>query len=157
MWKIGDYYEFVVSTTGLTDIEISWDQTGDNAQAPRDFALQYRSDSGFVTAYSYQIAQLEWSRDAADPGSSFRFDFDAIPGVSHQAETVFRLVNTSGVSVTGGGVGAVGNVSIDNVLISGTVMAQAMPEPTSLALTSLAAAAVYVRRIRRRQRVADCG
>ncbi|HEV7397606.1 MAG TPA: hypothetical protein VGN86_13940, partial [Pyrinomonadaceae bacterium] len=42
-WAVGDYYQFLFSTSGYTAISITWDQTG-SATGPRDFKVQYSTN-----------------------------------------------------------------------------------------------------------------
>ena len=49
-WSVGDYFQFLFSTTGYNQIWIRCDQTGSNA-GPRNFKVQYSTDgSVFIDA-----------------------------------------------------------------------------------------------------------
>ena len=54
-WQVGDYWQFSVSTTGFSNINLSWDQTSSNT-GPRDFTLAYSTDgSNFTNLLSYVV------------------------------------------------------------------------------------------------------
>ena len=57
-WSVGDYYQVAVSTTGFTDIYLSWDQTR-SSTGPSVFDVQMSTDgSNFSTILAgYSVIQ----------------------------------------------------------------------------------------------------
>ncbi|HEX7567248.1 MAG TPA: hypothetical protein VF355_01645, partial [Anaerolineaceae bacterium] len=125
-WAIGDYYQFRVSTTDDTDIQVSWDQTGSNT-GPRDFKLAYSTDGTTFTDFgsSYSIANDGWSSVTPSLVSTISRDLSSITAINNQANVYFRLIVTSSVSISGGTVAATGSGRVDNFTVSGT------PPPTT--------------------------
>ena len=141
-WSIGDYYEARVSTTGYTDISISWDQTR-SATGPITFDLIMSTDGGasFTTLLAgYTVLQSggggapgTWTSATYNPIYSFN---QAASAADNQTEVIFRLRSL----VNPGG--ATGSNRIDNVMIySGPV-----PAPGAIALLGVAGVAGLRRR-----------
>jgi hypothetical protein len=147
-WAIGDYYEFDFSTTGRTNLMLTFDQTS-SATGPRDFKLQTSLNGSIWTDLTtYTVPNVTWNSTTRMSASSFgSFSLpDGIVGV--------RLVDTSTTSTGGGTVGSTGTDRVDNVSISGTSAATSTPEPSSLALLSLGIAGLVGATWRRRKVVA---
>ncbi|MEX2091096.1 MAG: PEP-CTERM sorting domain-containing protein [Pirellulales bacterium] len=129
-WAIGDYYQFLASSTGLSQIGISWDQTR-SSTGPASFKVQYSTDgSSFVDLPDYAIPAISWSSGTPDATgtTSFTENLGAISALDNQASIYFRLTATAAPSSTGG------TNRVDNFRISeGEV-----PEPATLALVGLA-------------------
>ena len=143
-WAVGDYFQFSVSTLGLTGITIAWDQTGSNT-GPRDFQLAYSIDNGssFTNVASYSVINATWSSTVPVATTSFSY---AVAGAANAASVLFRLADAGTASINGGTVAAAGTGRVDNVLISGV---SAVPEPQTWALM-LAGVALMGVTIRRR-------
>jgi hypothetical protein len=140
-WAAGDYLEFSVSTIGLENITISWDQTR-SSNGPNSFDLQFAtSTSGpFTTLGTHD----NYAVDSISPvWTSYSADLSSITSLDN-GSAVFRLVaQVAGVN-TGG------SNRIDNVVISGA----ALPEPTGLAACGSLALLLLTRH--RHQRTCRC-
>lgn len=101
-WGVGDYYQFVVDTTGLSDIAVTWDQTR-SSTGPSAFEVQYSTNgTDFDTAASVTVAQVTWASGTAAAGSSYSVSFVELPEVDNVPALTLRLVQTaSGVTATG--------------------------------------------------------
>src|SRR5262249_39698724 len=69
-WSVGDYYQFEVSSAGLSGLSVSWDQTSSNT-GPRDFLFEYSTDgSSFTTLFDYSVpanaGTTTWSSNPAN-------------------------------------------------------------------------------------------
>jgi hypothetical protein len=145
-WATNDYWQFSTSTTGFSDINFAWQQTG-SGTGPRDFELFYSTDGiAFTSAGSYQVLlngapNLSWSSTPGDYSAySFNFDLSSVSALDNQALVVFRLVNTSTVSIGGGTVAAGGTNRVDNVTVS------SVPEPSVAILGVVGVSALLLRR-----------
>ncbi len=136
-WSVGDFYNFSVSTVGLQNIMISWDQTGSNT-GPRDFDLQYNDGSGFVTATSYSLTLEAWSSATYNALSTRTFNFSANTSLNNNSTVQFRLLNTNTTSVNGGTVATTGTGRVDNIVISGSPI----PEPATAGFVLLMVAGI---------------
>jgi hypothetical protein len=133
-WSAGDYYQFSVSTTGLKDIALSWDQTS-SSTGPKDFALLYSTNGTTFTSFaSYSVLSnggspnSPWSASTVNPVYSFADDLSSIVGLNNQATLFFRLVDQDAVAAGGGTVGTAGTDRVDNVKIT----ANAVPLPAAV-------------------------
>jgi MYXO-CTERM domain-containing protein len=142
-WSVGDYYQIAVSTTGFTDISLSFDQTR-SSTGPSSFDVQMSTDgTNFTTILAgYTVIQagaagsntLAWST-ANGVQSAFTTTVANIAGADNQATLFFRLVNLSTVA-TGG------TNRIDNIVVS----SNPIPAPGAIALIGLAGLATRRRR-----------
>ena len=139
VWAAGDYYQFEVSTAGLEDITIAWDQTR-SSNGPATWDLQYAtSTAGPFTTFvdDYVVPQATWDATLANSTTKFFADLGAISSLD-DGTAVFRLVaQTAGVN-TGG------QSRVDNIIVSGTPV----PEPTTV--LGLVFVSLTRRRLRRR-------
>jgi hypothetical protein len=143
VWAGGDYYGFEVDTTGLENIMVDFDQTR-SSTGPHAFDFQYSTDgSTFTTFGSYTLAGTSWSSLSAAtvPGNDFLFDLSSVSALDNDTSIFFRLVS-NGTNSTGGTLATAGTSRVDNVFITGSVI----PEPASVGLVSVAAAASMLRR-----------
>ncbi|MFZ4749346.1 MAG: hypothetical protein ACOYMM_02435 [Phycisphaerales bacterium] len=142
-WSVGDYYQIAVSTTGFSDIYLSWDQTR-SSTGPSNFDVQMSTNgTSFTTILAgYSVIQaglagtgtLAWSV-ANGVQSAFTTTVASIAGADNQATLYFRFVNNSTVA-------AGGTNRIDNI----TVSSGPVPAPGAIALLGLAGLAARRRR-----------
>ncbi len=143
-WDVGDYFQFKLPTTGYTDLNLSFDQTGSNT-GPRDFAVYTSTDGSTFSPLlgaTYSLINGAWSMGTPVGTTSYSF---ALPASLEGLPAAYiRLVDSSTTSINGGTVAAAGTGRVDNVLITGTEV----PEPAMFALVSLAglASVGFVRR-----------
>lgn len=132
-WAVGDYYLFNISTLGLGDLSLSWDQTSSNT-GPRDFALQYSTDgSSFITFASYQVLansspNTPWSSATHNSAYTINQDLSAISALDNKPSIFLRLIDQDTVSANGGTVASGGTDRIDNFAIS----ASPVPIPAAI-------------------------
>jgi hypothetical protein len=155
-WSIGDYYQFQVSTTGLDDISLSWDQTSSNT-GPKDFVLQYSLNGTTFNNIGSAYAVLAnaspnpvWNATTSSSLFSFSVDLTSISALDNAANLYFRMTNTDTVSANGGTVATAGTDRLDNVIVAGTAISA--PEPSSLALAALGVVGITAAALRRRGR-----
>lgn len=125
-WAIGDYYQFVASTTGFSDISITWDQTG-SSTGPGDFTLQYSTDgTNFTTLPSYAIVKStgsniiyddattggSWSTTKHASNTTLTYDLSAVTALNNTASVTFRITCATAPSAAGG-TGRVDNVKVE--------------------------------------------
>jgi hypothetical protein len=141
-----DYYEFRTSSVGFQDLQVAWDQTR-SATGPNSFDLQYSTDGTTFTSFAtYTLAGTSFSTGVAITGTAgvnFAFDLSAVNSLENTATVYFRLRN-NGLNSSGGTVAAAGTSRVDNFFIT----ASAIPEPTAMAVLSVAAAGLVARRRR---------
>ena len=146
-WAIGDYYQFQVSTSGLSNINVSWDQIS-SGTGPKDFSLLYSTDgTNFSTAISSYTVLVNatpntWSSATPISTSSYTFDFSGLTAINNQAAVYFRLRDFDAISANGGTVAAGGTDRVDNFSVT------VIPEPSTYAL--LAGVATFAIVLRRR-------
>jgi hypothetical protein len=144
-WAIGDYYQFQVSTAGLTDIGFSWDQTrssagpGQPAPTSPNFRLQFSTDgSSFTNVVDYLVQALTWNSTTATVASQFSQDLSAYTQLNNQPTVYFRLTAIQAAQNSGG------QSRVDNILVTG------VPEPSTALLLIAAVAVAALLRARRR-------
>jgi len=119
-WLIGDYYQFQVSTAGLSNIGLQFEQTGSNT-GPRDFKVQYSTNgTSFTDLGTYATNGLTWSSVAAitpPEQDTYAFSLNSIPAVNNQASLYIRLTDAATVANNGGAIGTAGTSRVDNVNI----------------------------------------
>jgi len=142
-WNVGEYFQFSVSTLGLSNVRIDWAQTG-SATGPRDFQLQYRVDGAeFANLLDYSLIASNWN-GSINTGHDFGFNLSSISAVNNAAAVDFRMVMRNTTSIGGETVGGGGTGRIDNVFIRG------VPEPSALLLLNACLAPLSLVRRRRR-------
>jgi hypothetical protein len=135
-WAVGDFYQFAVNTTGYSDIQISYDQTGERT-GPRDFVLQYSlNGTTFASLMSYSVVSNGfnghfWNSSTYYPEYSLSFDLSSITAIDNSPIVYFRVTDNSTTAIDGGIVSLGSQMdSLDNF----TVTASPIPEPSALCL-----------------------
>ena len=117
-WTVGDYYQFQVSTSALSNIGIQYEQMS-SATGPRNFKLQYSTNgTTFTDLPGYSQASISWSSVSpiAPPQlDTYSYDFSSVPALNNQANVYFRITDNSTVSLNGGTVAVAGTDRLDNV------------------------------------------
>ncbi len=147
-WAVGDFYQFQVSTISLNTITVSWSQTS-SGTGPRDFNLQYSTDgTSFTTFAGYTVLangaspNAFWSSGTPVPAYNFNANLSSVTALNNQANIFIRMTVSSTVSASGGTLALTGTGRVDDVSIGGTVV----PEPATMAVVGLGAAALLRRR-----------
>ncbi len=147
-WAIGDYYQFSVSTLGLSNISLTFDQTSSNT-GPRDFGVFYSTNGVSFTQFGadYQVLpnaapNPTWNATTSSPIYTFNYDLSSVTSLNNVSTVTFRLQNTTTVAANGTTVAATGTDRVDNVI----VQTQAVPEPASMAVLGLGVVALIRRR-----------
>jgi hypothetical protein len=155
LWAPGDDDQFQVSTTGLNDIVLDWDQTSSNT-GPRDFQLEYSTDGSTFTPFGNVYSVLAnaapnplWN--ATTPSSLYHFEVDlsSVAAIDNAANVYFRLADADSTSANGGTVGTAGTDRVDNFSVLGSPTVP-VPEPTSALLAGMAAIGLGLLCVRRR-------
>jgi hypothetical protein len=153
-WAIGDYYQFSVPTTLLSDVQVSFDEAGSNT-GPGAFSLAYSLDgTTFSTFTNYGLPYSSVSSASAFGASTtntaehFSFDLTAVTGLAGDSSAVFRIVDASTLAYSSTApVAAGGTDRVDNFVVSGDA-AVGVPEPATLSLVAVAAAGLLSRKKR---------
>jgi hypothetical protein len=149
MWSIGDFYQFQVSTVGLQQIQLAWDQTS-SATGPKDFELLYGTDgTNFTNFGNYTVLPNAnppgfWNVTTAFPVYSFSRDLSGIPALNNAASVYFRLAMVDTVAENGGTIGTGGTDRVDNFSVTNA------PEPSSMVLAGIACLGLALVPLRRR-------
>ncbi len=140
-WASGDYYQIDLSTSGFSNIAVSWDQAR-SSTGPQFFDLMYSTDGGanWVTALAgYEVlrsggggAPGTWSSSTYDPQYTSTFVFGA--ELDDQATLSIRFMAASEPS------GISGSNRIDNIFV------ESIPAPGAIAVLGLAGLASRRRR-----------
>lgn len=158
-WAVGDYWQFQVSTVGLDNIQLAWDQQSSyfHFPGPKNFTLAYSMDGAnftAISAYAVASAQLQLGFSSSTYYSSaysLAFDLGSLLALDNQASVYFRLLDNSTSSYTGRNVGASGTDSVDNFTVTGSAIAASAPEPAITALLALGIVGIGVFSRRRAQ------
>jgi len=150
-WGLGDYYQFSVSTTGLQNIQVSWDQTS-SATGPGTYAFQYSTNGTTFTTLggNYTVVPNAspnpfWNSTTPSSLYSFSRDLSSIVSVSNAANIYFRLTQTGTTTASGGSIGTGGTDRVDNFTVLGTPV----PEPSTCVLAGIAVVGLVGLRARR--------
>jgi len=126
-WAVGDFYQFALSTSGYSAIQLDWDQTSSNT-GPGFGHLQYSTDGVTFTPFGSDYAILAnaspnptWNATTFSSLYHFTVDLSSVAAVNNAAVVYFRLVCPSTTSANGGTVAAAGTDRVDNFAVSGTV------------------------------------
>jgi hypothetical protein len=143
-WASGDYWQFQTSSTGYTDITISWDQTR-SSTGPANFRLEYSTNGVVFTQLGSNYVVLNNTTSAGPPATTpwstsgarqSAYTFGPIAGpaaLDNKANIYFRLTCLDSPA-------AGGTNRVDNVLIEG------VPEPMTLTLLGLGGLTILRRR-----------
>ena len=137
-WAIGDYYQFQVSTTGLSGIQLDWDQTSSNT-GPRDFRLAYSTDLlTFTDINAYNVLANAapnpvWNGTTSSSIYHFTSNLSSNTALDNMSNVYFRLIDNSTTSANNGTVAAAGTDRVDNFTVS------VVPEPSSIMLLVIVA------------------
>jgi hypothetical protein len=127
-WAEGDYFEFAVSTTGYTNIVLSFNQTS-SIMGPKTFEVQVSTDgTNFTTlaGSNYDITNNNWNGVTSNAASAHSFN---LPGMGNLPMLVIRLrVANGSTAVSGGAIASPGTSRVDNVMITGS----SIPLPITL-------------------------
>lgn len=131
-WAVGDSWQFEVSTFGINNVGLSFDQTSSNT-GPKDYNLDYSLNNGatWTTVISYSVlanAAPNPTWNGTTSSSLYTFTPNLAGAADDQASVWFRLINTDTVSANGGVVASTGTDRVDNFTVA------VVPEPTSLSL-----------------------
>jgi hypothetical protein len=122
-WSVNDYFQFHLSTTGFTNIKVSFDQTS-SGTGPELFDFAYSTDgttfTTFATSYSVSANSSSWSTSAVNNSDAFNFDLSGITGINDVPNVFFRIIDASTNSADGGIVTGRGTDRIDNFMVAGT-------------------------------------
>jgi hypothetical protein len=142
-WAIGDYYLFQVSTLGASGVEFSWDQLRSSAGpgaanvVDPNFRLQYSTDgTNFTNVVDYLVPVATWDSAIVNNATKYTQDLSSILALNNQPTVYFRLTAILAPQNTGG------QSRVDNIRVT------VIPEPTSLLLMLVAAAAWVICRRR---------
>jgi DNA/RNA endonuclease G (NUC1) len=123
-WAVGDYFEFRISTVGVSGIQLSFDQTSSGG-GPRDFKISYSTNGGssFLDLRTYAVpvssgAAIVWYPDPVNSASSLSFDLSSFGALNNQPSLILRLVCASSTSLIGGSLSSSGSSRVDNVRVS---------------------------------------
>lgn len=156
-WTIGDYYQFNINSTNYTNLAVAFDMAR-SGTGPGNFTLQYSTDSGFSSAgtiTTFNIfatvtstgtagsATTTFATSASNPAFNISADLSTITGLNGVID-YFRIVDNVSAA-------AAGTARIDNFSLTGTLAGGGVPEPSTLALLSVAGAGLAAAARRRRK------
>lgn len=149
VWAAGDYYQFSINATGFTSAIISFDMAR-SSTGPNGFTLQYSSNGGttFSNFTTFSASSVAFSTGVASPSNVYNFDLSGISALSNNATDVFRLT-ADGTNSTGGVVASGGTARVDNFQFGPAQ--PVVPEPSTIALLSIAGAGAVMTAVRRRR------
>jgi hypothetical protein len=130
-WSIGNWYVFLFRTTGYQNINITWDQTG-NENGPRDFKVQYSIDGSIYTDATgtnstYSLTNDSWVSSTYNLNSTRSLDLSSITSLNNQNLIYIKFTCTSSTAINGGTIGTTGTSSIDNFRVSVTPLLSVAP------------------------------
>jgi hypothetical protein len=142
-WQVGDYYQFQVSTLGLTGVQVEWDQAGSNT-GPGQFGLQWSTNGTTFTSIggTHTVPLSTWNTTTSQ-AASLQSQSSFAGAVDNAATVTFRVVDLSTVSVNLGTVATGGTDRIDNFTVI------AVPEPSTVAMIGAGVLGMFAIRRRR--------
>lgn len=141
-WSVGDYYQFMASSIGFSEIVVSFDAMGSNT-GPRNFKIAWSTDDSTYTDFDdYSLVNAVWTASASfvNPATAhFEFDFSAITALNNASDIYFRLINTGTTAIDSASpVAATGTSRVDNFTVSGTeIPLTVVPEASALLVWSI--------------------
>jgi len=139
-WTPGDFYEATFSTTGFTDINLSWDQAR-NLVGPAAFRLLVSTNGGasFVDLMSYTVLVSGSAGPSTWIPNTYNPIYTRTVSVTDEVDltdhVIFRFQNFEPLASL-----ASGSTHIDNIVVTG------VPTPGAVAVLGLAGLAVGRRR-----------
>jgi hypothetical protein len=117
-WAVGDYWQFQLSTVGVTNIGVAWDQTK-SASGPGVFDFAYSTDGVTFTVVlnNYTVPAVTWSSGSNTQTTAFSVSLASIAAVANAPTLTFRLTAESAGTDDGG------TNRIDNFTVTGTEIA----------------------------------
>ena len=155
-WTGGDYYQFTINATAFTSASVSFDMSR-SATGPNGFVLQYSTNGGtsFTNFTTFSASSIALGTAATNGANSYSFDLSAVTALSNNATDVFRLTSDGTNSAGATTIAAAGTDRVDTFTFGPANAAGvlgAVPEPSTLALLSIAGAGAVTMAARRRKR-----
>lgn len=119
-WAAGDFFQFVVNTTGYESITFSFSQTS-SARGPKTFEVLVSTDGATFTTLAgsnYDVTNSTWNVTNSNAASLHNFN---LSGMGNQPMLVVRLRVVAGsTAANGSSITASVTSRIDNVSITGS-------------------------------------
>ncbi|MGV3532820.1 MAG: autotransporter-associated beta strand repeat-containing protein [Chthoniobacteraceae bacterium] len=114
-WKVGDYFEFRLSTIGYQDLQLSWDQAR-SSTGPATFDLAYSIDgTAFTVALDdYAVSSASFSASRPNLAFTLKADLTHASALNNAADVWFRLIATTAAT------GSTGASRVDNFSVQGS-------------------------------------
>jgi hypothetical protein len=145
-WAVGDYWQFVFTSTGYSGLTVTFDQTGSNT-GPRDFAVAISSNGvAFGEVALYSVINAAWSAGTPVATTTFSFDLSANIFLDNAAAVYVRLIDKSTTAINGTTVATAGTDRVDNFTVSATPVPEA--DTAAMLVAGLASLAFIARRRR---------
>lgn len=150
-WNAGEYYQFSTNTVGFDAITVSYAQAA-SGTGPRDFQFQFSTDGTNFTNFGAGYVGPTADFNATTPNSAnvLSFDLSSITALNNSSLSVFRVAVVGSASENNGTIAAGGTFRVDDFTVNG-ISITAVPEPTSIALLSVAGFAGLAASYRRRK------
>ncbi len=150
-WNAGEYYQFTTNTVGFDAITVSYAQAT-SGTGPRDFQFQFSTDGTNFTNFGagYVGPTTDFNLTLPNSANVLSFDLSGITELNNSSLSVFRIAVVGSASENNGTIAAGGTFRVDDFFVNGTSIS-AVPEPTSIALLSVAGIAGLATSHRRRK------